>query len=363
MYAVAGAARPRHVPRARPRDLRRDGAGRHHRRRASSTTCTTRRAACRTTTRTRWPRRCAQAAGDAGIRLTLLDTCYLAGGLTGDGHLPLDAVQQRFCDGDVDAWAAGSARPATGRRPCGSVPPSTRSAPCRRAPARPWWRPRRGPAAARAPVRAAGREPRGLEHYGLHADRAARPARACSDRRPRPSTRTHLTGADIAAARQLPGPPSASAPRPNATSPTASARPAGSVPRASPLSLGSDQHAIIDLFEEARGARDARASGVVAARALLTHRDAHRTTASPQPGLVRRRPAGDRRPRRFRRRTHRQRAHRRRGAGAAASHRHRGRRGHRRRRRAHRRRPGRAPRLGDGRRRCSARLRRAAGGR
>ena len=47
-----------------------------------------------------------EAARDAGIRLTLLDACYLAGGLTGDGHLPLDEVQRRFTDGDVDAWAA-----------------------------------------------------------------------------------------------------------------------------------------------------------------------------------------------------------------------------------------------------------------
>ncbi len=46
------------------------------------------------------------AAHDAGIRLTLLDTCYLSGGLTSDGHLPLDEVQQRFSDGDVEAWAA-----------------------------------------------------------------------------------------------------------------------------------------------------------------------------------------------------------------------------------------------------------------
>lgn len=47
-----------------------------------------------------------QAAVDAGIRLTLLDTCYLSGGLGRDGHLPLDPVQRRFSDGDVDAWAA-----------------------------------------------------------------------------------------------------------------------------------------------------------------------------------------------------------------------------------------------------------------
>lgn len=47
-----------------------------------------------------------QAARDAGIRLTLLDTCYLAGGLDASGHRPLDEVQTRFGDGSVDAWAA-----------------------------------------------------------------------------------------------------------------------------------------------------------------------------------------------------------------------------------------------------------------
>ena len=47
-----------------------------------------------------------EAAREAGLRLTLLDTCYLAGGLSGDGHLPLDDVQRRFTDGDVDRWAA-----------------------------------------------------------------------------------------------------------------------------------------------------------------------------------------------------------------------------------------------------------------
>jgi len=42
------------------------------------------------------------AAADAGIRLTLLDTCYLAGGF----DTPLAGVQRRFGDADVDAWAA-----------------------------------------------------------------------------------------------------------------------------------------------------------------------------------------------------------------------------------------------------------------
>jgi formiminoglutamate deiminase len=46
-----------------------------------------------------------QAASDAGVRLTLLDTCYVSGGLDAGGHLPLDQVQVRFTDGDAEAWA------------------------------------------------------------------------------------------------------------------------------------------------------------------------------------------------------------------------------------------------------------------
>jgi formiminoglutamate deiminase len=41
------------------------------------------------------------AAAEAGIRITLLDTCYLQGGI---GQEP-DGVQLRFSDGTADAWA------------------------------------------------------------------------------------------------------------------------------------------------------------------------------------------------------------------------------------------------------------------
>jgi formiminoglutamate deiminase len=47
-----------------------------------------------------------QAAADAGVRLALLDTCYLAGGLSPDGYHPLQGVQQRFGDRDAEAWVA-----------------------------------------------------------------------------------------------------------------------------------------------------------------------------------------------------------------------------------------------------------------
>jgi formiminoglutamate deiminase len=46
-----------------------------------------------------------QAASDAGIRLTLLDTCYITGGLSATGHSPLDGCQRRFGDGHADRWA------------------------------------------------------------------------------------------------------------------------------------------------------------------------------------------------------------------------------------------------------------------
>ena len=46
------------------------------------------------------------AAAEAGIRLTLLDTCYLQGGLDQDGYRGLDEVQLRFSDGTGEGWLA-----------------------------------------------------------------------------------------------------------------------------------------------------------------------------------------------------------------------------------------------------------------
>ena len=42
-----------------------------------------------------------QAAHAAGVRLTLLDTCYLRGGI----EVPLEGVQRRFDDHDAESWA------------------------------------------------------------------------------------------------------------------------------------------------------------------------------------------------------------------------------------------------------------------
>lgn len=46
-----------------------------------------------------------RAAYAAGIRMTLLDTCYLQGGLSATGEaIPLNEVQTRFSDGTADSW-------------------------------------------------------------------------------------------------------------------------------------------------------------------------------------------------------------------------------------------------------------------
>lgn len=46
------------------------------------------------------------AAREAGIALTLLDVCYLHGGLDTTGYTELDPLQQRFSDGDMDSFLA-----------------------------------------------------------------------------------------------------------------------------------------------------------------------------------------------------------------------------------------------------------------
>lgn len=55
----------------------------------------------------------ASAASDAGIRLTILDTCYLAGGFgtdSSEAHTPPSAVQQRFSDKTAEEWARRATR-------------------------------------------------------------------------------------------------------------------------------------------------------------------------------------------------------------------------------------------------------------
>ncbi|HKX75116.1 MAG TPA: formimidoylglutamate deiminase [Acidimicrobiia bacterium] len=67
-----------------------------------------------------------EAAARAGIRLTLLDTCYLAGGI----GRALDSRQARFSDGDAAAWAERvSKMPETPQTKIGAAIHSVRAVP------------------------------------------------------------------------------------------------------------------------------------------------------------------------------------------------------------------------------------------
>jgi len=192
----------------------------------------------------------AQAATEAGIRLTLLDTCYLSGGLTGDGHLEPDAVQQRFSDRSVEAWQTrmSQRRPAEGVR-LGAAIHSVRAVP-------------RDALAAIAGA---------VEGQPLHVHLSEQPAEniacqvyyGCTPTQLLEETgvlradltavhATHLQDADI----ELLGAHGSQA----AFCPTTERDladgigPAHQLAQAGvSLSLGSDQHAVIDPFEELRG--------------------------------------------------------------------------------------------------------------
>ena len=166
---------------------------------ASSTTCTTTRTAGRTPTRTRWVQRCSQAAAEAGLRITLLDTCYLAGGLTGDGHAaarPGAAPVLRRRRGGV-AHPYGPARARARARRRGSARPRTRCAPCPREHWPSWPRPPPNGRCTSTSASSRPRTPRPQAFYGRTPDRAAR--RAGPARSPRTTVvhATHLTDADV----------------------------------------------------------------------------------------------------------------------------------------------------------------------
>ena len=225
-------------------------------RRASSTTCTTDRAECRTTTRTRWRRRWSRRPRTPASGSRCSTPCYLAGGLAAGGTSRSTTVQARFSDGAVEAWRAPGSlerlRRRAGPRSCRS-PRCTRCAPCR--PRRSPLSPRRATVADRCTSTCPSSRPRTRRASPCTAvtpDAAARRPRAARARdhrrardpphrgRRRPPRRDRARG-------------SAPARPPSATWPTASARSPRCAAAGSPLSLGTDQHAVTDLLEEARG--------------------------------------------------------------------------------------------------------------
>jgi formiminoglutamate deiminase len=193
-----------------------------------------------------------EAARRAGVRLTLLDTCYLQGGLDPAGApLPLASVQRRFADRDVDAWCArvGALADADTLR-IGAAAHSVRAVdPDALAVVSDWARTRGAPFHVHVSEQPAENEQclaaHGRTPTGLLASRGALG----------PSTTlvhaTHLTDADVSA---IGGAgafccicPTTERDLADGVGPTSELVAAGAR-----LCLGSDSHAVVDGFEEAR---------------------------------------------------------------------------------------------------------------
>ncbi|RCG23953.1 formimidoylglutamate deiminase [Sphaerisporangium album] len=188
------------------------------------------------------------AAADAGIRITLLDTCYLRGGFAA----PLEGPQLRFGDGDAHAWAErADALKGGGQARIGAAIHSVRAVPAGElAVVSGWARERGAPlhfhlseqvAENEACLAAHGRTPAELlDAHGV----LGRNATAVHA--------THLTPGDVTL---LGGSgtgvcmcPTTERDLADGVGPARRLFEAGS-----PLSLGSDSNAVVDLFEEARG--------------------------------------------------------------------------------------------------------------
>ncbi|WP_256794961.1 formimidoylglutamate deiminase [Terrabacter sp. Ter38] len=192
-----------------------------------------------------------QAADEAGIRLTLLDTCYLEGGLNGGGHVELHPGQRRFSDGTVEAWASrmSERRPETDRVRLGAAIHSVRAV-------RREDLPRVVEAAGDLPLHVHLSEQHGENlacqmFYGASPTQLLDEAGALGAH----STAVHATHLEDRDIDLLGGTgtgacfcPTTERDLADGIGPARALHDAGS-----PLSLGSDQHVVIDPFEELRG--------------------------------------------------------------------------------------------------------------
>ncbi|WP_347354634.1 formimidoylglutamate deiminase [Intrasporangium sp.] len=189
-----------------------------------------------------------RAANDAGIRITLIDTCYLQADVHG---APLTGVQQRFDDGSWQAWVERVAQLGSGpMQRTGAAIHSVRAV----------------PRAAMGPIADAARANRwplhvhlseqpaenaaSVEAFGLTPTEVLAAEGALGDTTTAVHA-THLTDADIAAlggsATFISMCCTTERDLADGVGPAARLHAAGS-----PLCVGSDAHMMIDLWEEAR---------------------------------------------------------------------------------------------------------------
>ncbi|MEW2082628.1 formimidoylglutamate deiminase [Streptomyces sp. NPDC005283] len=192
------------------------------------------------------------AAADAGIRITLLDTAYLSSAIgnkrTGE---PLTAHQLRFSDGTAEAWAQRASLLKDGDMVrIGAAIHSVRAVPAEQLATVASWA-----AARNAPLHVHLSE-QTAENDACLAAHGCTPARLLADHGvlgPRTTGvhNTHLTDEDIAL---VGGSGTGTCMCPTTERDLADGiGPAADLQReGSPLSLGSDSHAVIDLLEEAR---------------------------------------------------------------------------------------------------------------
>ncbi len=238
------------------------------------------------------------AAAEAGLRMTLLDTCYLAGGLEREGIMPLSGPQQRFGDEDGAGWAARISSfgldehgMISSHARAGAAIHSVRAVPPEQMGPVVAWAHRYG-----APLHVHLSEQL-AENEACVAVYGVTPTRVLYDEEvlgPRTSV-VHATHASASDVRLLGGSqafacicPTTERDLGDGLAPASELVAAGCK-----LTLGTDSHAVIDMFEEARGveysqrlARQAR--GVFAASALLEAAtcDGHASLGWPDAGEI-----------------------------------------------------------------------------
>ena len=190
------------------------------------------------------------AAAEAGIRITLLDTAYLHGGLGRGGYRPLEGAQARFGDGRAERWYERWSQLKGGEHArIGAALHSVRAFSDRDGyrPFAEWTRD--------VPTHIHLSE-QPAENEACLALHGRTPARLLADsgfwgRNTTAVHATHLTGEDIAllgrASSTVCMCPTTERDLADGIGPAPQLRRAGAS-----LSLGSDSHAVIDLFEEAR---------------------------------------------------------------------------------------------------------------